>query len=92
MSFLKALATVAVLALGVVACQSNCSKLCERQADCSKKAGAVEAEKHRAACQSVCRSLEDDSERRPSLEAAFACVEKSCGEFRACVSAVTNTP
>jgi hypothetical protein len=92
MSSLKTLAIAALLAFGLTACQSNCSKLCERQAECSEKVSAVAAEKHRAGCQAVCRSLEDDAERRSSMQAAYACVDKSCDEFRACVKAVTTAP
>lgn len=75
-------------------CRSECTKLCERQAECSRAPeaatdGDLDPDKRRELCVTVCEAAAGDRRLEGALSAAFTCASERCGEFEKCLSRVS---
>ena len=90
-STLSAIFLLCGLMLGLGACRSDCTRLCDKQAECAKATAQSDdgmlVAKQNETCKTMCATMSSDPDRAANMEKAFACVDKSCGDFATCVKA-----
>lgn len=87
---IQAALLAALTLVSFAACQSDCTKLCAKQARCAASESSSSApaqQQENETCAVMCEAVNNDPERSDEIVRAAACIDQSCDGFRECLRA-----